>query len=146
MDSQKRHIAEIVKLKRLEKGYTQAQLAEKTKISLRSIQRIEKAEVFPRAYTLKLLEECLECTFEESSEASRKLNPHRTKKIILSVSSCLIIILAAFAFLFQSNQFPETPFESMIFWICVVVLLSIVQWQIWINRMVPDRKTNFPQK
>ena len=140
MDSQKRCIAEIVKQKRLEKGYTQAQLAQKTKISLRSIQRIEKAEVLPRAYTLNLLQECLECSFERSSSIPPKLNPHRTKKIILSVSSGIIIILAALAFLFQSNQFPETPFEAMIFWICIVVLLSAVQWQIWVNRMVPGKK------
>ena len=140
MDSQKRCIAEIVKQKRLEKGYTQAQLAQKTKISLRSIQRIEKAEVLPRAYTLNLLQECLECRFEKSSSITPKLNPHRTKKIILSVSSGILIILAALAFLFQSNQFPETPFEAMIFWICIVVLLSAVQWQIWVNRMVPEKK------
>ncbi len=40
---------------RLAKGLTQGELAEKCNISLRTIQRIESAEVTPRSYTVKLI-------------------------------------------------------------------------------------------
>jgi transcriptional regulator with XRE-family HTH domain len=40
---------------RLAKGLTQGELAEKCNLSLRTIQRIESAEVTPRSYTVKLI-------------------------------------------------------------------------------------------
>jgi transcriptional regulator with XRE-family HTH domain len=40
---------------RLAKGLTQGELAEKCKIGLRTIQRIESAEVTPRSYTIKVI-------------------------------------------------------------------------------------------
>jgi transcriptional regulator with XRE-family HTH domain len=45
---------------RLAKGLTQGELAEKCKIGLRTIQRIESAEVTPRSYTIKLIFESLD--------------------------------------------------------------------------------------
>lgn len=45
---------------RLSKGLTQAELAEKCNLSLRTIQRIESAEVMPRSYTIKLIFESLD--------------------------------------------------------------------------------------
>ncbi|RZJ66161.1 MAG: helix-turn-helix domain-containing protein [Flavobacterium sp.] len=40
---------------RLAKGMTQSELAEKCNISLRTIQRIESADVMPRSHTVKLI-------------------------------------------------------------------------------------------
>src|SRR6056297_1692677 len=40
---------------RLAKGLTQGELAEKCNIGLRTIQRIESAEVTPRSYTVKVI-------------------------------------------------------------------------------------------
>lgn len=45
---------------RLAKGLTQGELAEKCNLSLRTIQRIESAEVMPRSYTIKLIFESLD--------------------------------------------------------------------------------------
>lgn len=45
---------------RLSKGLTQSELAEKCNIGLRTIQRIESAEVTPRSYTVKLILSSLE--------------------------------------------------------------------------------------
>jgi transcriptional regulator with XRE-family HTH domain len=45
---------------RLAKGLTQGELAEQCKLSLRTIQRIESAEVTPRSYTVKLIFESLD--------------------------------------------------------------------------------------
>jgi transcriptional regulator with XRE-family HTH domain len=51
---------------RLAKGLTQGELAEKCNISLRTIQRIELAEVTPRSYTIKLIFSCLEYDYYNS--------------------------------------------------------------------------------
>jgi transcriptional regulator with XRE-family HTH domain/ketosteroid isomerase-like protein len=45
---------------RLAKGLTQGELAEQCKLGLRTIQRIESAEVTPRSYTVKLIFESLD--------------------------------------------------------------------------------------
>ncbi len=45
---------------RLAKGLTQRELADRCNLSLRTIQRIESAEVMPRSYTIKLIFECLD--------------------------------------------------------------------------------------
>ena len=45
---------------RLAKGLTQSELAEKCNLSLRTIQRIETADVTPRSYTVKLIFGCLD--------------------------------------------------------------------------------------
>lgn len=54
---------EIRKL-RQEKGITQEELAERTRLSVRTIQRIENGEVDPRAYTLQTIASALEIDFE----------------------------------------------------------------------------------
>lgn len=55
---------ELIKEFRLKKGMTQEELAEKTGISVRTIQRIEKCEVDPRSYTLQSIAEALEVEFD----------------------------------------------------------------------------------
>lgn len=45
---------------RLAKGLTQRELAEMCNVSLRTIQRIESADVTPRSYTLKVIFRCLD--------------------------------------------------------------------------------------
>lgn len=51
---------------RLAKGLTQGQLAEMCHLSLRTIQRIEAAEVMPRSYTIKLIFESLDYNIYDS--------------------------------------------------------------------------------
>jgi transcriptional regulator with XRE-family HTH domain len=53
---------------RLLKGLTQNELAEKCKVGLRTIQRIESAEVTPRSYTIKLIFSCLDYELNNSSD------------------------------------------------------------------------------
>lgn len=50
---------------RKEKGLTQEQLSEKSRVNIRTIQRIETGEVIPRVNTLKILLEILGRNFEE---------------------------------------------------------------------------------
>ncbi len=54
-----------IKQLRLQKGLTQEELAEKTYISARTIQRIENDEVEPRAFTIQAIAAALEIDFEE---------------------------------------------------------------------------------
>jgi transcriptional regulator with XRE-family HTH domain/ketosteroid isomerase-like protein len=51
---------------RLAKGLTQGELAQKCNLSLRTIQRIETAEVTPRSYTVKLIFQCLDYQIYDS--------------------------------------------------------------------------------
>ena len=51
---------------RLARGLTQGELAQKCNLSLRTIQRIEAAEVTPRSYTVKLIFQCLDYQIYDS--------------------------------------------------------------------------------
>ncbi len=53
-------ITDAIKQKRIEKGWSQQDLANKTKLSLRTIQRIENGETQPREVTIHLLSQVLE--------------------------------------------------------------------------------------
>jgi len=53
----------LIKELRIKKGMTQEELAEKTEVSSRTIQRIENGEVDPRAYTLQMIAKALEVDF-----------------------------------------------------------------------------------
>ena len=46
-----------------EKGMTQEELADKTEVSTRTIQRIENGEIDPRAHTLQMIAKALEVDF-----------------------------------------------------------------------------------
>lgn len=52
---------------RLSKGLTQNELADKCNVSLRTIQRIELAEVTPRSFTVKSIFSVLEYDFYNSN-------------------------------------------------------------------------------
>lgn len=45
----------LIRELRIKKGMNQKELADKTEISTRTIQRIENGEVDPRAYTLQMI-------------------------------------------------------------------------------------------
>jgi len=57
-------IGQEIKKLRLDRGMTQEELAERTNLSTRTIQRIENGEVDPRAYTLQTIASTLEIEFE----------------------------------------------------------------------------------
>jgi transcriptional regulator with XRE-family HTH domain len=53
----------LIKDLRIKKGMTQEELADKTEVSARTIQRIENGEVDPRAYTLQMIAKALEVDY-----------------------------------------------------------------------------------
>jgi len=54
----------LIKELRIKKGMTQEELADKTEVSARTIQRIENGEVDPRAYTLQMIAKALDVDFK----------------------------------------------------------------------------------
>lgn len=128
-------IAKVVRDQRHSKGFTQKELAEISKISLRSIQRIEQGKVKPRMYTLKVLSKTLDFSMDflsvvNSTQNNSKAQPSK-KRLIISISSGLVFFLLAGAFLVQSASFPETTFEHLIYWAAVLILVTLFQLQVW---------------
>jgi len=134
-NDQKKMIAKVVRDQRHSKGFTQKELAELSKISLRSIQRIEQGKVKPRMYTLKVLSKTLDFSMDflnvvNSIQNNSKAQPSK-KRLIISISFGLVFFLLAGAFLVQSASFPETTFEYLIYWASVLILVTLFQLQVW---------------
>lgn len=137
MKIEKQKLAEVIRTQRAAKGYTQNDLAEKTGISLRSIQRIEKGEVLPRPFTIKALASVLQFSNQDLKPAEDKVpssNHLRSKKIILSAGIPPVLLLLALAFVVQSPTFPETTFELILFWAAVIFFIGIFQWVLWTRK------------
>ncbi|HAK27792.1 hypothetical protein BCY89_18600 [Sphingobacterium siyangense] len=145
--SSKEKIALLIKNARISKGYSQQQLADLVKLNLRSVQRIEKAEVLPRAYTLNLMAVQLDLDIallketEPVHEILEKKVAQQTKpalnkaqKLIVSITSGILGILLISAFLSQSTSFPETSFELFLLLAVAVLIYGIVLWWTWRNR------------
>lgn len=145
MDNAKKdEIAKLIKDARLKKGYSQQQLADLTQLNLRSVQRIEKAEVLPRTYNLNLLAQQLDLDIETFTLIKRVIHEpsdeiyvqtgtmiSKERKLVLSISLGLLTILLTAAFLSQSGRFPETSFELFLFLALVVTTNAVVLWRIW---------------
>ena len=137
--NQKQMIATHIRDGRLAKGFTQKELSELSNVSVRSIQRIENAELVPRSYTLKTLAAILDLPFEifqqeaslASTEHTKPSRPGRGQKIILSIGVSIAIVLGAAAFVAQLPRFPETSFEAFNLALVVVLLITAVLFLIW---------------
>lgn len=64
--------SEKIKEFRLQRGYSQEQLAELSNISIRTIQRMEKGETTPKGDSLKKIAKALETTTENLLETDKK--------------------------------------------------------------------------
>ena len=131
----KKMIATIIKEKRNHLKYTQQELADKSKISLRSIQRIEKGEVIPRMHTLKALSTSLNFSldFLDKKEANSREQKDVLlfREVTISVLIILILLLLSAAFIAQSSTFPETEFELLIYCAVILGVLSMVLIYRW---------------
>ena len=121
---------------RLARGLTQGELAQKCNLSLRTIQRIEAAEVTPRSYTVKLIFQCLDYqiydsfgkfTYRLDRLAYRirtglgqfyknvldlfNLKTHTMRKITILSLPCIAII---FLFLFLGTESKAQSHEKII--------------------------------
>jgi transcriptional regulator with XRE-family HTH domain len=92
----------LIKELRIKKGMTQEELADKTEVSARTIQRIENGEVDPRAYTLQMIARALEVDFslftEDASDLEKNadLETKRAWLAVLHISGLLPLFLPSF--------------------------------------------------
>lgn len=92
-------IGQLIKEKRLQKGMTQEELALKSDITVRTIQRIENGEVDPRSYTLQAIASALEVDYNlllgaDESPKSEGISSNDTFWLaILHFSGILLIII-----------------------------------------------------
>lgn len=143
-NTEKDKIAKLIKDARIEKGYSQQQLADLTQLNLRSVQRIEKAEVLPRAYNLNLLAKHLDMDMELlegtknnvqvmqfATPKQADIPSKKTGKVILSITLGLLTVFLSAAFLAQSARFPETSFELFLFLAFIIIVNGFIFWRIW---------------
>lgn len=88
---------QLIKELRLKKGMTQEDLAAKTDINVRTIQRIENGEVDPRAYTLQSIAAALEVDFAvlagSETEFAETCNKESRWLPLLHLSGLLLLII-----------------------------------------------------
>ena len=78
-DNKKKNMetGKLIRELRIKKGMTQEELADKTEVSARTIQRIENGEVDPRVYTLQMIAKALEVDYdlfvEKESDEDREI-------------------------------------------------------------------------
>jgi transcriptional regulator with XRE-family HTH domain len=89
---------QLIKDLRLKKGLTQEDLAAKTDISVRTIQRIENGDVDPRAYTLQSIAAALEVDFAVLANSEPELNVAYEKETnkwlpLLHLSGLFLLII-----------------------------------------------------
>ncbi len=129
--------AKLIEVRRT-KGLTQDEVAEKCKISARTIQRIESGSVKPRTFTIKMISEALGFEFFETSKminVSKKnqnsnLKKHTTlwyvkdlfnlkintmKKVSILTTLCLFIGFTFFLFRLETDAQPLTNKENINF-------------------------------
>lgn len=89
----------LIKELRIKKGLTQEQLAAKTELSARTIQRIENGEVDPRSYSLQMIADALEVDFSifmdhETQESQEIKNTNKNYALsLLHLSGILPLIV-----------------------------------------------------
>lgn len=125
-------IAEQIKSQRKEQGLTQSDLADRCKIDIRTIQRIESGSVNPRAYTLGLINGVLKNKIEvhpddflnnnEIDKYRKAFRQRRTARYILAGTAMLTLLMAA-TLLFLGV--PKMQFAPVIYILMFSHLIAI---------------------
>jgi transcriptional regulator with XRE-family HTH domain len=97
------HFGEKFRLARKELGLTQAELADKCKLNIRTIQRIENGAVVPRFYTINIINDVLgteymlplEDTLEDNNLDEYREIFRRRKRFRLATAYSAIILMVA---------------------------------------------------
>jgi len=117
-------LGDKIKSARTQKGITQKELAEKTGLTVRTIQRIENHEVEPSVYSLNKISEIL--SFDFQTEKMRIMK--RRNQIIYTVMIVWTIALA-FNLFFTEFSFDNRWWEIVIWF---MTLVFVVTGQIYI--------------
>ncbi|MFH1197826.1 MAG: helix-turn-helix domain-containing protein [bacterium] len=110
---------------RNQKGFSQQELANRTNINIRTIQRIESGEVKPRLYTLRILSEYLGYNF--LNEKTSADDASRGWLIALHLSNLFPIFIVAFGiWAFKKNDSKKIERDGIV--IMNYQILLIVLW------------------
>jgi len=142
-------IGQKIKELRIKKGLTQEELAERTNLSVRTIQRIESGEVDPRTYTLSLLAEALDVELEslttEKVHFTQKPSLSKADKTkwlaLLHVSGLFVLIIfPIIVYLWKKEEIPEMEehfTHVMNFQISVIVYILVAIFTIVLAITLP---------
>ena len=114
---------------RLLRGLTQAELADKSKIGLRTIQRIESGVVTPRSYTIKLIFSVLQYddSIFQHDKPTNKSKMARIYKISLIVSFIAITL----GVMFKIMHYPGSSYLMTIGGITSLIFIIIALTEIY---------------
>jgi transcriptional regulator with XRE-family HTH domain len=137
-------IGQYIKEKRMLKGMTQEELAAKTDISIRTIQRIENDEVDPRTFTLQTIASVLEITYDElvtinkpdtkeeytSNESVWVATIHFTSILLLVLPQLIIWIWKKDKIKgINKHAIDSINFQlSMILYIAIAIGILVIKW------------------
>ena len=116
-------------------GWTQLELAKKSNLSLRTIQRIENNETNPRAYTIRILKESLNVNLKEMNTKTVSDKEIKNWLIALHLTNLLpLVIPAIIIWTLKRDEIPDLDqhgkdvinFQISYFLFLLVLLLSIV--------------------
>ena len=125
-------LSEHLKKMRIDKGYSQEELSEKSSLSLRTIQRLENGESSPREDTLSLLTKALDIPkdyFTVINHTTKNTNEKITRKnfpwfiISLSIIGCSLGVILGITFVLSNVQLPNDGVSSIVV-ITIAVLFS----------------------
>lgn len=117
-------LGDKIKNARSENGITQKELAEKTGLTERTIQRIENHEVEPSVYSLNKISEILKFDFTKE-----KLHIMKRRNQIIYTVMIVWTIALAFNLFFTEFSFDNRWWEIVIWF---MTLVSVVTGQIYI--------------
>lgn len=108
---------------RIQKGLTQKELADTCKVDIRTIQRIEAGEVFPRMYTAKILSGALGFSIDEVA-GNRNSISGKNLALLLSFIFGIIFVANSVPQLLIQNKLATAP-ENHAFLFAWIVLSVI---------------------
>ena len=138
-------IGQVIKELRIKKGLTQEELAEQTELSARTIQRIEKGEVDPRAYSLQMIAKALDVEFslfvedESQVEKEKKSKNDITLGLIHLSGLFLIFIPTILIWNYKKNEV-----ENITEHFKVVISFQIFMWFVFFIGFIQYYILNLP--
>jgi transcriptional regulator with XRE-family HTH domain len=142
MKKAKMETGKLIRELRIKKGLTQEELAEKTEVSARTIQRIENGEVDPRAYTLQMIAKALEVDYtifvcnETGDEAESERDKNSSTLVVLHLSAIVPLVFHTILIrnrqkvikMAISEQFREIISLQLKVWVTIIAA-SWIYWK-----------------
>ena len=136
-----------IKELRLKKGLTQEELAHRTEVSARTIQRIENGEVDPRAYTLQMIAKALEVDYDlfielETPDTPCMVQTNHNVLALMHVSGLLPLLFPAI-FIWKRHKNKTKDISKhfravMSLQLCILIILLISLLIYWkTNQALP---------